>query len=645
MNPEEPNQQETTPDPNQQFVAPQINAKTTEGDVNNEALREVFHELNNLSSSNVVAPQYVGEPYQYNNVSTIGKAKEENNLKRKRIDLNISTEQGEEEEPEAPSFNEEEEKPSQKKKRGSTSTATTPKAKKKVQTPKKAAVVAPVTPKFNKKKVSAKFKYQGSISHPDAIKSIQFNQSHTDYLDSLLVIGGKYVTVHKLVESTKGAPVGLKLMKTFEDGADELTTGAWSVDTNGDPIIAVAGKSGVIKVWNFSLKAIKRDRFRMMRLPGHGGAVNEICFHPTKREFLASCSEDHSIRLWDLTLGRTIAIFADKSPVLSIDFHMSGTFLASSSQDGVKIWSVENPNDTRAMEYVNYLRNKQRSEYRSRRKNSGKTKATKEEPANSRKNKRPNANMNKTDFYYFYSSDEDSQQSTSSSQQQQQQQQQQPFSQMIVTPDGRITYQQPQVVQQENDENHHVVVPTIIEPFFSSSKIHSGAVSSIKYFGDLILSRASPTNTGEPTGRVVLWAPNSVVYSNENTHGQEKEQSFEDDFTTVYVFMTGQDGTCCHDTKMALDSYATQLAVPMGNGSVELFDLQKVEEEKLEMTTPKKRPRNSAGQAQTVVKRISEAIHVLQTEEAGTIRSVSFSFDQKFLVCGGDDKNIYKYDR
>ncbi len=69
--------------------------------------------------------------------------------------------------------------------------------------------------------------------------------------------------------------------------------------------------------------------------------------HPKERDLLVSCSEDLSIKLWKATEDSMQCLyvfageFGHKGPVLSVDFDLSGQFLASSGMDYFcKVWKI-----------------------------------------------------------------------------------------------------------------------------------------------------------------------------------------------------------------------------------------------------------------------------------------------------------------
>jgi platelet-activating factor acetylhydrolase IB subunit alpha len=66
-----------------------------------------------------------------------------------------------------------------------------------------------------------------------------------------------------------------------------------------------------------------------------------LSFHPFQ-DFLASSSEDASIRLWDYETGQCEKVLkGHSSKICQICFDAKGTLLASSAKDmTIKIWSL-----------------------------------------------------------------------------------------------------------------------------------------------------------------------------------------------------------------------------------------------------------------------------------------------------------------
>ncbi|KAG5177883.1 WD40-repeat-containing domain protein [Tribonema minus] len=88
-----------------------------------------------------------------------------------------------------------------------------------------------------------------------------------------------------------------------------------------------------------------RDQSRRKQLLGHKGRVFDFQFHPTVHSRAASCSEDGTVRVWDVQRGVSIASAkGSKDEVLRICWAPPGTpgiDLASGSADGlVRLWAM-----------------------------------------------------------------------------------------------------------------------------------------------------------------------------------------------------------------------------------------------------------------------------------------------------------------
>ncbi|CAG8576270.1 2578_t:CDS:2 [Scutellospora calospora] len=148
-------------------------------------------------------------------------------------------------------------------------------------------------------------------------------------------VGGRSVIIAQF-DDTK--PLALEVLQTYvdENTEENFYCCAWSFDPNtGAPWLAVTGAQGIIKIIDSSTGTVVRE-------------INEIKFHPRKPSLLFSASKDFSVRLWNVMTCMPIVVFGGecghREPVLSIDVHLSGDFLASSGMDhAVKIWSLCTP--------------------------------------------------------------------------------------------------------------------------------------------------------------------------------------------------------------------------------------------------------------------------------------------------------------
>ena len=126
------------------------------------------------------------------------------------------------------------------------------------------------------------------------------------------------------------------------------------------PYIACAGAKGVVRVLN-----CKKKDF-CGALVGHGGEINDLRAHPAMPNIIASASKDLSVRLWNVSNGVCVAIFAGarghRNDVLSVDFHPNLHFCPESGREdvvviatggmdnAVKVWSTRGKKVSQAIE-------------------------------------------------------------------------------------------------------------------------------------------------------------------------------------------------------------------------------------------------------------------------------------------------------
>jgi WD40 repeat protein len=79
----------------------------------------------------------------------------------------------------------------------------------------------------------------------------------------------------------------------------------------------------------------------MLLLRGHAGAVTHACWSPDD-EFIATCSVDHTVRLWNSKTGKQLLILLGHTEIIrSVEWSPDGKFLASGGDDAtLRVWNV-----------------------------------------------------------------------------------------------------------------------------------------------------------------------------------------------------------------------------------------------------------------------------------------------------------------
>ncbi|KAJ2546234.1 hypothetical protein EV175_005678 [Coemansia sp. RSA 1933] len=124
-------------------------------------------------------------------------------------------------------------------------------------------------------------------------------------------------------------------VKTFTGHKSDVNTVKWHP---GGKYLASASDDGSIKVWSLTSDAPVHDFF------GHSQQVYAIKWLPrSDKSIIASASFDGTVRIWDLPSSSCIRVLsAHTEAVHCLDFSSDGRFLATGSFDkNVRIWNVK----------------------------------------------------------------------------------------------------------------------------------------------------------------------------------------------------------------------------------------------------------------------------------------------------------------
>ena len=203
-------------------------------------------------------------------------------------------------------------------------------------------------------------------SHREPVYAIAFNQVDASLATTFATVAANRATVYRLEEEwdadvTEAPPMlvtsvygnkrlrSSRVLSTLQaycdaDEDQNLYCCAWGLDGakkgQAGSLLAIGGALRHIKVLDVCMGGVR------WVFHGHGGAINELQFHPHRTGLLLSASADESIRLWHVATGVCLASFlgdqGHRDAVVAIDVRPDGAAFASGSIDGtVKVWPID----------------------------------------------------------------------------------------------------------------------------------------------------------------------------------------------------------------------------------------------------------------------------------------------------------------
>jgi WD40 repeat protein/MinD-like ATPase involved in chromosome partitioning or flagellar assembly len=171
-----------------------------------------------------------------------------------------------------------------------------------------------------------------------------FQSSFTETFSSLLSVAfsppnGQYL-------ATGDADGGIRLWRVQDLAQCEHIKAhdSWvrSIAFNHNGTLLASGSDDQkIKLWTVDLdQGTLSEHSKYPVLEGHTYRVRSVAFHPQNKDLLASCSYDHTIRLWDLRTGKHRVLEGHSDWVRTIAFSRDGHKVVSSTDKTLRIWNV-----------------------------------------------------------------------------------------------------------------------------------------------------------------------------------------------------------------------------------------------------------------------------------------------------------------
>ncbi|KAM4902338.1 NUP37 protein, partial [Sylvia borin] len=179
-----------------------------------------------------------------------------------------------------------------------------------------------------------------TVDCEDYVHVVKFNPFDSGDSCSLIAYGGNnYVVVGTCRFQEEDAEVeGMqyKTLRTFHHGI-RVDAIAWSPETRLDAIppqirFCTAASDRKLRLFTSDLQ----DKNEFKTFDGHSDYINDLVFAPNDGQEIASVSDDHTCRVWDLE-GNEKAHFVLRSPGMSVCWHPEEAFKLMVAEKNGKI--------------------------------------------------------------------------------------------------------------------------------------------------------------------------------------------------------------------------------------------------------------------------------------------------------------------
>ncbi|KAL5783191.1 hypothetical protein ACOSP7_008220 [Xanthoceras sorbifolium] len=105
--------------------------------------------------------------------------------------------------------------------------------------------------------------------------------------------------------------------------------------------LATSSFDKTVRVWDAD-----NPGYSLRTFMGHSASVMSLDFHPNKDDLICSCDGDGEIRYWSINNGSCARVFKGHTkPIYYVCWDPSGEYLASVSEDAVRVWTVGSGNE------------------------------------------------------------------------------------------------------------------------------------------------------------------------------------------------------------------------------------------------------------------------------------------------------------
>ncbi|KAH0516360.1 Nucleoporin Nup37 [Microtus ochrogaster] len=168
-----------------------------------------------------------------------------------------------------------------------------------------------------------------TVDCEDYVHVVEFNPFESGDSGNLIAYGGSnYVVIGLCTFQEEEADIeGIqyKTLRTFHHGV-RVDGIAWSPETKLDslpPVIKFCTSAADMKIRLFTSDLQDKNEYKV--LEGHSDFINDLVFHPKEGHEIASVSDDHTCRIWNLE-GKQTAHFLLHSPGMSVCWHPEEAF-------------------------------------------------------------------------------------------------------------------------------------------------------------------------------------------------------------------------------------------------------------------------------------------------------------------------------